>query len=79
VICVCPHITPLRRRRLGGKTSWEAYSSPGVCSLWRFWRCCGWLCRSIAGLGWWGSMVDDGPMESDVVPHLVEDPVALLC
>ena len=23
--------------------------------------------------------IDDGPMESDFVPHVVEDPVALLC
>ena len=51
VICGCPHITPLRRRGLGSKTSWEVYRSPSACSLWRLRWCCGWSCMGVAGLG----------------------------
>ena len=39
------------------------------------------LCSWLSGEAPWVAVapIDDGPMESDVVPHVVEDPVALLC
>ena len=39
------------------------------------------LCSWLYGEAPWVAVapIDDGPMESDVEPHVVEDPVALLC
>ena len=39
------------------------------------------LCNRLSGEAPWVAFapVDDGPMESHVVPHLAKDPVALLC
>ena len=39
------------------------------------------LCSWLSGEAPWVAVapIDDGPMESDVAPHVVEDPVALLC
>ena len=39
------------------------------------------LCSWLSGEAPWIAVapIDDGPMEGDVVPHVVEDPVALLC
>ena len=38
------------------------------------------LCSSLSRVAPWIAVapIDDGPMESDVVPHVLEDPVALL-
>jgi len=39
------------------------------------------LCSWLSGEAPWVAFapVDDGPMEGDVVLHVVEDPIALLC
>ena len=39
------------------------------------------LCSWWSGEAPWVAVapIDDGPLESDVVPHVVGDPVALLC
>ena len=38
---------------------------------------CSWLSREAPCFAF--ASIDDGPMESDVVPHVVEDPIVLLC
>ena len=39
------------------------------------------LCSWLSGEAPWVAVapIDDGPMESDVAPHVEEDPVDLLC
>ena len=39
------------------------------------------LCSWLSGEALWVAVapIDDGPMESDVLPLVVEDPVGLLC
>ena len=38
---------------------------------------CSWLSREAPWVAF--ASIDDGLMESDVVPHVVEDPIVLLC